>query len=412
MCAGYLIALRLPRFPVALFWSVAIGLRLLLLTMVPGDDLYRYIWEGRVLAAGKNPYLHAPDAPELGPQRDALWEKVEQRESSAIYPPLAEIGFAVIAKTGAGVLAFKSAFALADLAICLLLARRFGTAYALLYAWNPLAIYVFAGGGHYDSIFLLPLVAAWLAWKNDPERCSEAQSSKLKAQGPALESRCDVSEFDGARLVTVAIWVGIAIAMKWIALPLLGWVAWCGWKRSGWRTALRLLTVGVLPLVVSWAAVCLATGVWTVQLAPGTFVRHARSAEFIPALIAALIPETQFLNEIFVLPVALAWVFVIRRVRTFEHAAEWMLFALFILSPLVHAWYFTWLLPFAVATRNAGSVALTISGLVYFWVHHRFNLPGGEWTFTWLERGFIWLPFVALFLWSKSRQQPENVFPH
>lgn len=402
MCAGYLIALRVPRFPAIVFWSATIGLRLVLLTMEPGDDLYRYVWEGRVLAAGKNPYLHAPDAPELAPLHDAMWKKVEHCESSAIYPPLAEICFAALAKSGGGVLAFKSAVALADLAICLLLARRFGRTSVLAYAWNPLVLYVFAGGGHCDSLFLLPLVAAWLAWKNDPVCSADDQNSKLKSAGVD-------SEGDTARFPFYAIFLGVAIAVKWLALPLLGWVAWREWERGARRAAVNVLALGALPLLASWAAVCAWTGEGTLHLAPGTFVRYARSAEFIPAFIAALIPATQFLNEIYLLPIALAWAFAIRRTRTFEHAAEWMFFALFILSPLLHAWYFVWLLPFAIATRNAGSVALTISGLAYFWVYHRFNIPDGEWRFTWPERCFIWLPFVALFLWSKWRGQPQKV---
>ena len=387
MSAGYLLALRVPRFPAIVFWSAAIGLRLGLLAMEPGDDLYRYVWEGRVLAAGQNPYLHEPDSPGLIPMRDALWKKVEHRESSAIYPPLAEIIFAALAKAGGGVLAFKSAFALADLAICLLLARRFGRASTLLYAWNPLVLYAFAGGGHYDSLFLLPLVAAWLAWESALARFA---SGRRDASAPAA-------------------WLGVAIAVKWLALPLLGWIAWREWKSEQRRAAVIALALGALPMIASWAAVCMWTGEWTAHLAPGTFVRYARSAEFIPALVAAVIPATQFLNEIYLLPIALAWTFAIRRALTFEHAAEWMFFALFVLSPFLHAWYFVWLLPFAVATRNAGSVALTISGLAYFAVYHRFNFPNGEWRFTALERAIIWLPFAALFLWSKRRQRQERI---
>jgi len=378
MSAGYLVALRTPRFSAPVFWSAAIGLRLLLLTMQPGDDLYRYVWEGRVLADAWNPYVHAPDSDALVPLRDALWQQVGHRESTAIYPPLVEIVFALLAKARGGVLAFKSAFALADIAVCLLLVRRFGRADALLYAWNPLVLYVFAGGGHYDSLFLLPLVAAWLAWKKS------------------------------ARTAGVATLLGAAIAVKWFALPLLGWIVWDQWKRGARRVAALALACGATPLVAGWIAIGAWTGEWTAHLAPGDFVRYARSAELIPALLAACIPATQFLNGIFLFPIAVAWLFTIRRARTFEHAAEWMFFALFILSPLVHAWYFAWLLPFAVATRNAGSVALTISGLAYFWVHHRFQLPGETWRFTAMERAIIWLPFIAGFLRSMRTRAPRE----
>jgi hypothetical protein len=34
------------------------------------DDLYRYVWDGRVQAAGLNPYSYAPADPELAALRD------------------------------------------------------------------------------------------------------------------------------------------------------------------------------------------------------------------------------------------------------------------------------------------------------------------------------------------------------
>src|SRR5215467_2658924 len=36
------------------------------------DDIYRYIWDGRVQAAGINPYRFVPDSPELEPLQDDL----------------------------------------------------------------------------------------------------------------------------------------------------------------------------------------------------------------------------------------------------------------------------------------------------------------------------------------------------
>src|SRR5947207_3574662 len=34
------------------------------------DDVYRYLWDGRVVRAGVNPYRYAPAAPELAALRD------------------------------------------------------------------------------------------------------------------------------------------------------------------------------------------------------------------------------------------------------------------------------------------------------------------------------------------------------
>src|SRR5215208_5032913 len=40
-----------------LFWTVAILLRFAALPLEPGDDFWRYQWEGKIQAAGFNPYL-------------------------------------------------------------------------------------------------------------------------------------------------------------------------------------------------------------------------------------------------------------------------------------------------------------------------------------------------------------------
>src|ERR1044071_5591346 len=61
-----------------LFWSVSILLRLIALPMAPSDDLWRYQWEGKVQQAGFNPYVSAPDAPELEPLRASFpdWGRI------------------------------------------------------------------------------------------------------------------------------------------------------------------------------------------------------------------------------------------------------------------------------------------------------------------------------------------------
>ena len=55
------------RFTVILVVLVALGVRGLVLGASPelSDDVYRYVWDGRVLLQGTSPYRHAPLAEEL-----------------------------------------------------------------------------------------------------------------------------------------------------------------------------------------------------------------------------------------------------------------------------------------------------------------------------------------------------------
>jgi hypothetical protein len=172
--AFYTIALlRLPRYVaiphagLAVF-AVALATRLALLPVPPSlsGDLDRYVWEGKVVAHGGDPYRQPPLDPRLVALRDrAIYPGVNHKELATIYPPLAIAGFALVAALSPTILAFKLWITLHDLALVLLLLawarREHGSAVpALAYAWNPLVLVEYAGGGHHDPTALVWMAAA------------------------------------------------------------------------------------------------------------------------------------------------------------------------------------------------------------------------------------------------------------
>src|SRR5512146_19254 len=66
-------------------------LRLPLLLAPPylSNDVYRYVWDGRVQAAGVNPYRYVPAAAALEALRDdRIYPEINRRERAVtIYPP-------------------------------------------------------------------------------------------------------------------------------------------------------------------------------------------------------------------------------------------------------------------------------------------------------------------------------------
>ena len=136
------------------------------------DDIYRYIWDGRVQAAGINPYRYLPSAPELAHLRDdRIYPKINRRDyAPTIYPPLAEALFFVTTRISESVVWMKLTMlvfeAVAVWAILQLLAS-FGLARQrlLIYAWHPLVIWEFAGSGHVDAIAIAFIALAFLAWR-------------------------------------------------------------------------------------------------------------------------------------------------------------------------------------------------------------------------------------------------------
>jgi hypothetical protein len=137
------------------------------------NDVYRYLWEGRVVKAGFNPFAYAPEAPELSSLRDADYERINHKHLPSIYPPAAQGAFYLGALIHPSVIAQKIVFVLFDLAtiailVLLLRARGLSSSLCAIYAWNPLVIVEFAHSGHMDSlgIFLLVLGVFCLHMKN------------------------------------------------------------------------------------------------------------------------------------------------------------------------------------------------------------------------------------------------------
>lgn len=140
--------------------GVALLLRVPVLAAPPflSSDLFRYIWDGRVQNAGINPYRYIPADPALRFLRDdAVYPHVNRRDyAPTIYPPTAQLLFRAIARISQTPLAIRLAIvgceALAVLCLVRLLRlAALPPARVLIYAWNPLAVWCFAGNGHVDA---------------------------------------------------------------------------------------------------------------------------------------------------------------------------------------------------------------------------------------------------------------------
>lgn len=377
MSLGFVLAWSIASLNQVWFWAVAISTRVLLLPMHPSDDVWRYLWEGYLQTQGVSPYDFAPNAAALISYRTQWWGLINHPDVSAIYPPIAQFGFRSLAAIAPSVLVFKVAFVLADLGVCWLLVRTFGTRKTTLYAWNPLVIYSFAGGAHYDSWFVLPLVAAW----------------GVKEWGVRKQI---------FRWIGSAFLLGVSVALKWISLPILGFLTWQAWRRVSWRLAIAVVACGFLPLGLSAIPFC-SSGECPLIPTGSVFVSYGRSAELLPHLVGLVWEPSRRANWIYLFPLGLAGMWLLWKARTFRQFAQGYFFWLLIISPIIHAWYFTWLVPFAVVTQNLGVRLVSISAFVYFALPYRQALGNSNWYLTNPERWLLWLPFVVGWLWSDHK---------
>lgn len=391
---GFILSWGLKSVSVWWFWLVAISTRLIVLFMSPGDDIWRYIWEGQIQTLGFSPYDFAPNARELIPYRTEWWSQIVHPRVSAIYPPITQLGFRGLATISPSVFLFKSSFAIADLFTCWLLTRRFSYLETIIYAWNPLVIYCFAGGGHYDSWFILPLVAAWLLWDRGS---GDQEGNQQKIAVAKISWKIFIS----------ALLIGISIAVKWVSLPILGFFSWLVWRKINLKTAIFSLICGIVPIGLSSLPFCNAD---TCSLIPtsSNFVVNGRSAELLPHLLEKIWYGSTQTNSIFALPLGLVTLWLLWRSLYLQQFALSFFSSLLIISPIIHAWYFTWIIPFAVGTKNLGIRFVSISAFVYFTLPYRQALGDRNWNLTDAETYLLWLPFIigyGLYLW---RSQSEH----
>jgi len=173
VCAHILMALLWLKWPAGRrgLWAIlllAVAARALMFPFPLGDDIARYVWEGRIQNEGFNPYLVAPDSDELAHLRDDLWEGINHKPIAAIYPPGMQMIFRACAMVSDDGRFIRFVFTLLDLATVLVLLRlaalfKMDRRHVILYALNPLVLVYFAGEGHLDPVPVFLIMAALLA---------------------------------------------------------------------------------------------------------------------------------------------------------------------------------------------------------------------------------------------------------
>ncbi len=174
--SSVLISSRLARGPstispalVVTVFLFSFAFRLIMLPLKPSlsHDMMRFLWDGRLLSHGVNPYLYRPDSPELsGLKNVPYFMDYEFKSTFTIYPPVAQFLFAgAYAVVGDDPIGIKAAMITFDLLnICLLtlilrgLKGRFSLSGLVVYAWSPLLIVESAGNGHIEPLPLFFLL--------------------------------------------------------------------------------------------------------------------------------------------------------------------------------------------------------------------------------------------------------------
>jgi len=371
---GYLGLLRwgLPvrkRGWVLAFLLLAACPRLFALNLVPSDDVPRYIWEGRILLEGYNPFAIPPEDPRLVAFRDEVYPLINHKDMPAIYPPVAQyvfMGLCVLTHRVEDYRLFLLVVECVAIGLLFQWTKALGLSRerVMIYAFNPLAVVAIAGHGHMDSLQILLLVWALV---------------------------CHGRSRPGAAMALVTL-AGLVKFLAFFALPFL----------VNRRTFKYLpLCLGIV--LVSYTPFFFLEGAFSF----GNLGHYLGKFEYYSLTYAPLRWVLGTLGAHAVTAIVLLVVLVslwLTRTRP-EYAVPPFLFLLTLMNTTVHYWYLIPILALGVVWKSRALVGLTLLFVPYFEVLERLSLDG-VFAGAWWQPVVTYVPFLALLGLEMSGRWP------
>jgi len=371
---GYLGLLRwgLPlrkRGWVFAFLLLAACPRLFALNLTPSDDVPRYIWEGRILLEGYNPFTIPPEDPRLAPFRDEVYPLINHKDMPAIYPPVAQYVFMLLSALTHRVEDYRLFLLIVECVAIGLMFRWVKTLglpreRVMIYAFNPLVLVGIAGHGHMDSLQILFLVWALV---------------------------CHASRRAGAAMALVTL-AGLVKFLAFFALPFL----------VNKRT-LKYLPLCLGIVLVSYAPFFFLEGAFSF----GNLAHYLGQFEYYSLTYAPLRWVLGTVGAHAVTGIVLLSVLVslwLTRTRP-EYAIPPFLFLLTLMNTTVHYWYLIPILALGVVWKSRALVGLTLLFVPYFWVLQGLSFEG-VFVGAWWQPVATYVPFLALLGLEMSGRWP------
>ncbi|MEM1326585.1 MAG: glycosyltransferase 87 family protein [Bacteroidota bacterium] len=387
------------------FWLVvAVLLRLILVFSFPNlsDDIYRFVWDGRLILEGVHPFAQLPSEliqsaslPKgITPE---LYAQLNSPNYYTIYPPLAQLVFLVSTWLSPGsvfgtALVMKGILFVFEIGTIVVMLRLLQTFQlppktVLLYALNPLIMIELVGNLHFEGVMIFfLLLAIWLLTKVEENRYF---------------------------FVLSAVCFALSIVAKLLPLMFLPLLI----RPLGWRKSIAYL--GIVGAVIVLSFLPLIDAVFIQNLSESLDL-YFRKFEF-NASVYYLLREIGYLwrgyNLIAVIGPALAMMsgLSILVLSYFRKADDWrmvlesMLFAISIyllLTTTVHPWYSAMPLALCVFTRFRYPVVWTALIWLTYINYSQAEYQEQLWIVV-LEYGVV----LGLVIWEflKHRRAPKYI---
>ncbi|MDR4506547.1 MAG: hypothetical protein MRK01_17390 [Candidatus Scalindua sp.] len=393
---------------IAALWTIIIFsllFRLTLLPVAPSDDIYRYLWEGKLQLNGISPYSHPPEASSLEHLRDSFFSDINHKHLPAIYPPLTLMVFAVADYVSHTIISMKSFFLFFDVLSIFILLKFLKVMgknphNVLTYAWSPLILLSFAARGHCDSLQIFFVILALYL--------------------------CVIRK----NLGTVFS-IALAVMSKFIFIIVAPFLI-PGKKRKYIVVFFAVIAVLYLPYISA------GSGLFSTLFHFGTQYHFNDSAHFLifclcigshvaSRIVTALIFGSvlfilykKYLNLLIIHnngkpPLASSKKEAEKRgnIKMNNFVLHYVFIAIgtfLILAPTLHPWYLTWIIPFLCFNKNRAWLVLTGTVICYYFMSHELFSKMIWYNDEWVWKEVHWLklpeylPFYVLLIygWLKT----------
>ena len=351
----------------AVVLALLVQLSFLNLTPIGSDDVYRYMWDGKVQASGISPYRFAPNDPALDSLHSPLIPaSVNHPDMKSVYFPLTQwVFYGAYTLSQESLWGYKLILLIAQIAaitglFVLLKKLRIPPKYVLLFALCPLPILQFGLDAHVDAVGL-PLLIIGLALYLD------------------------------SRKTLAYVLFALSISIKPVALLLLP-VLFLREKEVGEKV--KVLLVPSIILAVQFLPYVFGSDPFEGLL---TFTSHWTFNGVVFETLNLYYANNQTSRLICAALLVLALLPLYRSKKNLTDVLYYSVILLLLFSPVVHPWYVTWLavlLPFA--RRWSGIVYSAAASLTaYTIVQFKFH---GTWEQSALVLALEYLPVIILLI--------------
>ncbi|MBW1698406.1 MAG: hypothetical protein JRK26_16575 [Deltaproteobacteria bacterium] len=344
-----------------MIFLTAIAFRLTLLASFPvfSDDIFRYLWEGKMQLEGINPYLVPPADAITEPFRDQYWQHINHKTIATIYPPLSQVFFRLIMGVAYNLYFFKAVLIALDLAVMVFLYfiaknRLVSLHRLLIYGWHPLVIIEISGSGHQDVIGIFFLTGCVYFWQK-----RNLWKSSLMLIASFLSKLFPLMLFP----------LLLRNKNKWPYLMLLA-----------------LTIVFYLPFHGAGLEVFSGLGIYSSTWQANDSVFYVIHLLIKNQVMARIVVGVLFL---------MIYAYIYLKGGEFTGASLAVLGGFMILSPTLHPWYVLWIIPLLVLLPDKAWLWLTMGVAIYYYILIDYFEQGLWQEHLWIK-GVIFIPFFIL----------------